>query len=133
MLCRLGLKLHEHIIQLTKVKARNKHHNNNLNPTPFKVNDIALVRIYKLGNKMDKKISNFFHFYGGPFKIKTIKFTNAYELVHSKMTHLEAHNIVFLKSYVAPGTPGRSKGLTIPHPFVSIFNSVPISYHVLNF
>lgn len=90
-------------IQVSKAEARIKRHKEKLNPTLFKINDLVLVRTHKLSNQLDKKISKFFLLYDGPFKVKSIKTVNAYELVHpDDHTPKGTHNIIHLKPYIPP-------------------------------
>lgn len=92
-------------VQLSKSEYRKKYHQERLNPTFFKINDLVLVRTHKLSNKIDKKISKFFLLYDGPFKVKNIKNVNAYELVDpDDDTPHGTYNVNQLKPYIPPVT-----------------------------
>lgn len=92
-------------VQLSKSESRKKYQQEHLNPTFFKIGDLVLVRTHKLSNQIDKKISKFFLLYDGPFKIKSVKTVNAYELVHpDDDTPKGTHNVIHLKPYVLPTT-----------------------------
>jgi len=67
--------------QLTKSEVRKKKHRENLNPIQFNINDLIVVQTHKLSNQIDNKISKFFIFYEGPYKIRNIKSVIAYEFV----------------------------------------------------
>lgn len=95
-------------VQLSKAESRKKRQSERLNPTLFKVGDLVLVRTHRLSNQIDKKIAKFFLLYDGPFKIKSIKTVNAYELVHpDDDTPKGTHNTIHLKLYVAPNESAR--------------------------
>lgn len=90
-------------IQISKAESRRRRHDSNLHAPVFRVNDLVLVRTHKLSNMVDKKISKFFLLYDGPFRIKTIKTSNAYELVTpDEGTPRGTHNVIHLKPYVIP-------------------------------
>lgn len=92
-----------HEIKVIKVERRKKCYYKNLDLTLIKVNDLVPVRTHKLSNQMGENISKCFSFYDGPFKIKTIKLSNAYELVQLEGGSLRStHDIVFLKPFMLP-------------------------------
>lgn len=53
-------------VQMNKSEARIKRHDKKVNWSPFKVNDLVLVKTHKLSNQVDKKIAKFFLLYDGP-------------------------------------------------------------------
>lgn len=90
-------------VQQTKAQSRKIKHDKKLNPHPFKVNDLVLVRTHKLSNALDKKISKFFLLYEGSFKISSIKSQNAYTIIDPNDNSSKGtHNVIHLKKYTTP-------------------------------
>lgn len=90
-------------VQMTKAEARKKRHDQKIKSSPFKLDDLVLVKTHKLSNQIEKKINKFFQLYEGPYKIKKIKSVNAYVLVHpDDDTPKGTYNIIHLKHYIPP-------------------------------